>query len=311
MKAMLKYLLPAIFFTLVPSASAYEIKDVNVEIRNDFVLSPAKIDVAVDSGKSVTEYVTVTNRQEKEMSFSVDIEDFTGSQDPGKALILLGNEKGPYSLKDFLAPEVSTFTLKSKQMITFPVVVSVPKDASPGGLYGSVLISSVPPSVAGGAVTVSRLGALFFVRVNGAVQEEGKLMNFDLKGAKKFFYQKGPFIFEFLYRNKGSVHLAPYGIIRVSNIFGQVVDEFPIEPYFAMPDSVRYREITWNKGTLLGRYKAEILLNRGYGNIVDTAEVSFVVLPYKIIIGSFVAVFVFLLLLRFIGSRFEIKLKKK
>lgn len=310
---MLKYLspIPFLFLALTPSAYAYEIKDVGVDIRNDFVLSPAKIDVAIDPGASATEYVTVTNRQEKEMSFSISIEDFTGSQDPGRALILMGEEKGPYSLRDFLTPDVSTFTLKSKQMITFPVVVSVPKDASPGGLYGSVLISSVPPPGASGAVTVSRLGALFFVRVNGAVHEEGKLMNFNLKGPKKFFYQKGPFAFEFLYRNTGSVHLAPYGVIRISNIFGQVVDEFPIEPYFAMPDSVRYREMTWDKGTLLGRYKAEILLNRGYQNIVDTAEVSFIVLPYKIIIGSFAAVFVFLLLLRFIGSRFEIKMKKK
>jgi hypothetical protein len=246
------------------------------------------------------------------MSFSVDIEDFKGSQDPGKALILLGNAKGPYSLKDFLMPEVFTFTLKPKQMITFPVKISVPEDASPGGLYGSVLISSVPsPGASDGTVTVSRLGALFFVRVNGAVREEGQLANFNLKGPKKFFHQKGPFAFEFLYRNTGTVHLAPYGVIRISNIFGQVVDEFPVEPYFAMPDSVRYREITWNKSALLGRYQAEILLNRGYGNIVDTARVSFTVLPYKIIIGSFVAVFAFLLAARFIGSRFEIKMKRK
>lgn len=308
---MLKYLLPIAFFVLAPSAYAYEIKDVGVEIRNDFVLAPAKIDVAIDPGGSVTEYLTVTNRQEREMSFTVDIEDFKGSLDPGRAIYLLGKEKGPYSLKDFLTPEVSTFTLKPKQMITLPVTISVPKDASPGGLYGSILVASVPSQNSGGAVTVSRLGALFFVRVNGPVREEGQLVNFNLKGPKKFFYQKGPFAFEFLYRNTGTVHLAPYGMISISNIFGQVVDEFPIEPYFAMPDAVRYREMTWNKGTLLGRYTAKISLNRGYENIVDTKEVSFIVLPYKIIIGAFVAVFVFLLLLRFIGSRFEIKMKKK
>lgn len=309
---MLQYVLPLIFLALVPSAHAYEIKDMNVELRNDFVLAPAKIDVAIDPGKTATEYVTVTNRQEREMSFNVEIEDFTGSQDPMKAIFLLGNQKGPYSLKDFLTPDVRAFTLKPKQMITFPVVVSVPKDTSPGGLYGSVLISSVPsPGVSGGAVTVSRIGALFFVRVNGSVREEGQLANFNLKGSKKLFYQKGPFAFEFLYRNTGSVHLAPYGVIRISNIFNQVVDEIPIEPYFALPDSVRYREITWNKRTLLGRYKAEILLNRGYENKIDAKSVSFNVLPYKIIIGAFVAVFVFLLLVHFLGSRFEIRMKKK
>ena len=196
---MLKYLLPLIFLTFTQSAFAYEIRGVNVETHGDFVLSPAKIDVALEPGSTATEYLTVTNRQEKEMTFSVGIEDFKGSQDPGKAIFLLGQEKGPYSLKDFLKPEVLTFTLKPKQMITFPVAVSVPKDASPGGLYGSVLISSVPPAGgAGGAIAVSRLGALFFVRVNGDAHEEGKLMNFNLNGASQFFYQKGPFSFEFL-----------------------------------------------------------------------------------------------------------------
>ncbi|MBI2120146.1 MAG: hypothetical protein HYT94_00800 [Parcubacteria group bacterium] len=309
---MLKYILPIIFFVFASPAYAYEIQGVNAEIRNDFVLSPAKIDVSVDPGGTATEYLTVTNRQEKEMSFKIEIEDFKGSQDPTRAVFLLGPEKGPYSLKDFLSPEVSIFTLKPKQMITFPVMVSVPSDASPGGLYGSVLISSVPVTGGGGgAVAVSRLGALFFVRVNGDTLESGELSSFKLKGPKKLLYQKGPFSFEILYKNSGTVHLVPYGVVRISNIFGQMVDEFPVDPYFAMPDSVRYREIAWNKNMLVGRYKAQLLLNRGYENIIDTAEVSFIVLPTKIIVGSFVAVVVLLLIFRFLVNRFEIRVKRK
>lgn len=308
---MLKYILFFIFFTFVPAVQAYEVRNMNGEMRNDFVLSPAKIDVSIDPGGTATEYLTVANRQDKEMSFTVEIEDFTGSKDPTRAVLLLGNEKGPYSLRDFLSPEVSSFTLKPQQMITFPVLVSVPKDASPGGLYGSVLISSAPSSGGGGAVAVSRLGALFFVRVNGEALENGQLQGFHLKEESKWIHQKGPFTFTMLYKNSGTVHLAPYGVIRISNIFGQIIDEFPIDPYFAMPDSVRYREISWNKGMLIGRYTAELLLNRGYGNIIDTAEVSFTVLPSRVLVGSFVTVFILLAMFRFLSSRFEIRMKKK
>lgn len=309
---MMKYIFSAIFLFFALPVGAYEITDVNVEIRNDFVLSPAKVDVTIDPGGVATEYLTITNRQEKEMSFNIEIEDFRGSQDPTRAVLLMGEEKGPYSLKDFLSPEVSSFTLKSKQMITLPVTISVPKDASPGGLYGSVLVSSVPAhGSGGGAVAISRLGALFFVRVNGEAVENGSLKSFSLKGPEKWIYQKGPFAFEIFYQNLGTVHLVPYGVIRITNIFGQVVDEFPIDPYFALPDSVRYREVVWQKKMLTGRYRAELLLNRGYDNIIDTATVSFTVLPSKILIGAFVAVLSLLLLFRFIGSRFEIRVKRK
>lgn len=301
------------FFLLTPGsrAFAFEIKDLSVEQKGDFVLSPAKLDVAMDPGTVKTEYLTITNRLGREAWFNVSVEDFTGSNDPGKTIILLGNEKGPYSLKDFSAPEIPSFTLKAGQEITFSVTITVPEDAAPGGLYGSVLITSQPSKGASGAITVSRLGALFFVRVNGDAKENGSLQDFSLKGAKKWFYEKGPFTFLFLYKNSGNVHLAPYGNITIRNSIGQAIDVIDIDPYFAMPDSVRQREITWNKDVLLGRYKAEINLNRGYKNIIDTKELIFWVIPWKFIVISFILICMVVGSLYYVGSKFEIKMKRK
>jgi len=296
----------------IPHAYAFEIKSVNVQTRNDFVLTPAKYDVSLDPGATTTEYLTVTNRMEKEEWFNVTVEDFVGSSDPGKTVILLGDEKGPYSLKDYIIPEVPSFTLRPGEQITFAVTISIPKDATPGGLDGAVLISSGPSSRGkGGAITISRLGSLFFVRVNGDAKEEGILQDFSLKGPKHWFYEKGPFTFSFLFKNSGNIHLAPYGNIVITNSIGQEIDSIDIEPYFALPDSVRSREVTWNKNVLMGRYKVELSLNRGYKNIIDKEYIIIWVLPWKFLLMAFLVICVVVATVYYVGSRFEIRVKDK
>ncbi len=306
----IKTFLPIALFLLVPfGVSAYNIHPISTDIKNDFVLSPAKLEVKLDPGDTSKQEITVTNRQDRSMDFSVSIEDFTGSENPAQAVVLLGSERGPYSLRDFLKPEIETFTLKPKEEIRFSVQVSIPEDATPGGRYGTVLISSAPSHTNGsGSVTISRLGALFFVRVNGDAKEEGLLSDFHMSGDKKFFTQ-GPFPFEIFFKNTGNVHLVPYGIISVKNILGQEVGSLQIEPYFALPSAVRYRQVTWNKDFLLGRYTATLALNRGYGDIVDRKTVTFWVLPWKILLLGLGAVFLLVSIIFWFGKKFEIRRK--
>ena len=65
-------------------------------------------------------------------------------------------------------------------------------------------------------------------------------------------------------------------------MFGKVVTKVPVDAYFAMPQSLRYREVEWNAPSLMGQYTASVELNRGYGsNLVDTKAVSFWVIPWK------------------------------
>lgn len=313
------------FFALIASlgfvsknALAYEIVNINTKQKNDFVLEPAKIEISMDAGQSAVKKLSIINRMSGTRKFKIEIEDFTGSKTGQQAVILLGDEKGPYSLKDYLKPEVAEFTLKPKQKMVLPIEINIPKDAQPGGLYGSILVSSVPTKkekesaangARGGAIIISRLGALFFVRVNGPVFKDGSLRDFRIIPSKKVFYNKTPNGFEILFGNKGSVYLNPYGVIRIKNILGSVVGEIKIDPYFAMPGSLRYRQVNWDKTTLLGRYKATVSLNRGYDNIVDKMSVSFWVIPWKLILGAFAIIFFIALIVKLFLSKFEIKKK--
>jgi len=156
---------------------AFEVQKLaNVLVENDFTLGPGKIELFLNPGESVTRNLLITNRLGRPMKFRVELEDFTGSSTGERAAVLLGNKRSPYSLRDFLHPEIWEFTLSHGERMVLPVTVTIPQEMEPGGLYGSVLISTSPSEdflereeekAKGQVRLVARVGALFFVRVKG------------------------------------------------------------------------------------------------------------------------------------------------
>ncbi|MBI5126408.1 MAG: hypothetical protein HZA80_01425 [Candidatus Taylorbacteria bacterium] len=297
---------------------AVTLAPVAVTEQNDFVLEPGKVEVFLNPGESVTRSISITNRIKRKVHFKIEVEDFVGSRDIDKPVVLLGNDKSPYSFKDNLVPEVREFTLEFGQRINIPISINVPQDAQPGGFYSSVLISNEPDkdeqsaqnsqTVAQNKI-ISRLGVLFFVRVNGDANESGSVEEFRVQPSTSFIRQQGPTTFEILYNNSGSIHLVPFGTVDITNTFGRKVTTLPVDAYFSLPNSLRYRSVEWDKVYLIGRYKATLHLNRGYGNIVDERVVTFWVIPWKILAALFGVIVFVVGLGYYIASRFEFKRK--
>lgn len=288
-------------------------------IAGDYVVGPGKTEIRLDPGAKTDRSITVTNRYGKDMLFKITVEDFKGSSNPKEVLILLGEEKGPYSLRDYIHPELTEFKLHHGERITLPISIQIPVDAQPEGLYGSVIITSEPiinkgdtslNSTTGNVTIISRIASLFFVRVNGQAIEQGGLKDFI---ADKKYYSKPDINLKFLYENTGNVYLNPYGLLRVQNIIGTTVEEIRIEPYFVMPQAVRQKDLSINKKIMFGRYKAILQLNRGYQDIIDEKAIYFWVLPWKIIVGLLLAVIAVSLLARVLinwfSKNFEVKRK--
>lgn len=316
MKLLKQTLILAVLTLLVlaPMGSVFASRysQLSVEDKNDFVVEPGKIEVFVNPGETVTKSISVINRINKKVSFKVETEDFVGSDNAQTPVILLGKEKSPYSFKDNLVPEDSSFTLGFGQKIDLPITINVPADAQPGGFYSSVIISSDSTADNSGAQAgtrvISRVGVLFFVRVNGPVDQSGKLSDFRVT-KKSGIMQHGPVDFEILFENTGTVHLVPYGTISIKNIFGKEVGTVPVDAYFSLPKSMRYRQVTWTKENLIGRYTAEVTLNRGYDGQVDTQKIAFWVLPIGYIALFAGVLFAIILLVYIVGKKFEFKRK--
>lgn len=286
-----------------------------VDDTNDFVVEPGKTEIFLNPGESIRKNVTVTNRQNRKVSYTIKIEDFVGTEDPNNPIKLLGEEAGPYSLKNLVTPEIQEFTLNFGERIVIPVEVRIPETAEARGYYGAIVVSNQPDienqlaegsGAEGKTRLISRIGSLLLVRVNGLGVESGLLEDLKVIGPSKLFYEKKPTGFEILFRNDGNVHLVPSGKITIKNIIGKKVAELPVDAYFALPNSLRYREIQWDGGFGFGRYKADISLYRGYGNQFDEDSVVFWVLPWKILL----AIFAVICLLYYISRKFEFKRKQ-
>lgn len=308
-------------FLWVQSVSAYTVEEIpggDVAV-GDFVVGPTKTELTIEPGTEKVMELLVTNRMGERRSFRLSTEDAKGSDDPSQTVVLLGDDRGPYSLKDYLKFEETNFELESGQRARIPVTVSIPQDAQPGGLYGSVIVTTASVPVTGdttiqtgakaGSVIEARIASLFFITIPGEIEKKGSLVEFSTIPNEARFFSTGPINFQILFENTGSVHLNPYGTVSIKNLLGEEVGTLRADPWFAMPESTRRRELSWDRPYLLGYYTAELQLHRGYGADVDTATVSFFVLPWKVLVLLFAGITGVAFALRFITRTFEIKKK--
>lgn len=292
------------------------LSSVSDSVPGDFVVGPGKTELNVAPGTSKTVEIIVSNRTGEEREFELFVEDATGSDDPTVPVVLLGDDTGPYTLKNYIQLPVKTLTLDHNERARIPVVVSVPLDAEPGGRYGSVLVTTVSKKAdireANGAAPssaiISRVGTLFFLTIPGDTVIEGELNSFATVPDQQFFAD-GPINFQILFENKGALHLNPYGEIRITNLFNEEVGFVELDPWFALPKSLRSREVSWNRELLIGRYTATAFINRGYDDIVDEQSVTFWVLPWKLIAPVFIGLFLVFFIIRFMAKNFEFKRK--
>jgi hypothetical protein len=142
--------------------------------------------------------------------------------------------------------------------------------------------------------------------VAGRTTEKAFLESFS---SNKKLWEKGPIEFEIRVRNQGNVHLKPVGIVTISNIFGQKVDSFSVEPKNILPGSIRKSTAVWDKKFLLGKYNATVILNYGTQNQMISASTNFTVFPYKI--GSVILLGLIILLVLIYRARRRIGLALK
>lgn len=293
--------------------SWFKVEELSGEVnQGDFVVGPGRVELELKPGQSAVYEISLANRISDGRQFVLEFEDIAGTGDAKRSVVFLGDERGPYTIKDYLSVPENTLKLDLGERARIPVTISIPEDAEPGGYYGGILISTVKddgldegPGTARSPI-VARVGTLFFITVPGETVKGGEMKEVSIID-KKLWYERGPIEMSVLFENTGSVHLNPYGEARIKNIFGEEVGFVELEPWFVLPKSLRSREFTWDRELLFGRYTAHVSVNRGYDDIVDEATVVFWVLPWKILLGTFLVLFTFIFAFRLFFKKFEFK----
>ena len=309
MKHLLKIYATLVFCFVVGGAQHALASEISYEqvplfgASGDFVVGPGKVEYSIQPGQTRTAELTLTNRLGKTSEFQLSVEDVMGSNDPQQAVRLLGTDRGPYSLRDYISFPESTITLENGERARVPVTITIPDDAEPGGRYGSVLVSVIADeseltnddgSAAPRSVVISRVGALYFITVPGDVVTAGSLEAFRPTSDQPLFFD-GSVDFEVLFKNTGSVHLNPHGEIQVTNMFGDTIERIEIPAWYTMPESTRYLEASLDRTWLFGLYTAELELYRGYDGLSDSATISFIAIPWEVLSVAFGAIFVMIM----------------
>ena len=306
--------------TTASQALGYTIETIDSSSESsakDFVVGPGKTELTINKGESKTVEIVVTNRTGQKRQFNFEIEDASGSDNPQTPIVLLGEDEGPYTLREYITLPTYHIDLKNNERARIPVIINIPIDAEAGGKYGSILVATISKDTlqtASGdtlpsSTIISRLGTLFFITVPGDTHTEGFLQSISTLPAFTV-HTKGTIGFQLLFENKGDLHLNPYGEIRIRNILGEEVGFLTLDPWFAMPKSLRSREVVWERQLLIGRYTATAYINRGYNDTIDTASVTFWVLPWKILVVTFLALALCIYVVGFIVRNFEFKRKQ-
>jgi hypothetical protein len=267
------------------------------------VVHPAKAEVVMLPGEEKKIMINIGNGTPAPLRVEAFFEDvapnpqLSAIDDPVK---LLGSARSISSLKDLLSIPNTSFDVLTGKEVAVPITIRIPKDAEPGGRYGSVVFRFSPLAQSGATganvALESRIAALLYVRISGEVREEGKLVAFGLFNKAKTTLSPTPSLplrMQVAYENTGAVHVNPYGQITLRSMSGKT-SVLLIDPWAVLPGATRMREIDMTEALTPGYYTAHLELNRGYKDIIDEQEVGFWVLPSKT--QSFIGI-IFLLIL--------------
>jgi len=253
-------------------------------------------DVDLNPGEIATRTVTVFNSTETEQTYYLLAKNFTTQGEEGKVVI----SEEDYGLATWIDFPFTSVTLSPGESKDVEFRIMPPSNADAGGHYAAVFASTSPPDVERGVGLSGNVGSLVFVRIEGDIIEDVRMLSFHVKEDQKFF-NRLPVEFEYRLENRGTVHAKPDGKVIISGLFGKTEIAANPNENRILPSSIRRIETAWTKADKtyekagffeelsnewhnfgFGKYTAKLNLN--YGKEVKNlqAETSFWVFPWRV-----------------------------
>lgn len=206
-------------------------------------LSPVRVEVSGNPGETVTREMVITNESEGNSIYYSSYANFEASGDTGSPAFV--------EPKDDIGTWLSTtasIDLKANESKTVTFKIEIPKDAEPGGHFGSIFWGTNPNNGTSGVAVGSKTGILILLSVNGDVKEAGGLVDFNTKD-NKIFYNTLPVSFTYRFRNDGGDRIKPVGKIVMHDLFYIPEDKIDANPGGGniLPSSTRRFNVDWVK----------------------------------------------------------------
>lgn len=312
--------------TAAPEASALT-PTTSTNVGQALEIAPPLITLTANPGQVIKTDIKLRDITKTNLVVTNEIDDFVAAGEDGTPKILQGDDSNdPFAMKKWVTP-LPSFTLVPQQVQNLPMTITIPKNASPGGHYGVIRFTGIPPQLKGTGVSLSAsIGALVLLTISGNIKHQLSVDQFataqneqngKLKVAKLF--QSTPLTFIVKLKDTGNIQEEPAGHIVVTDMFGKVVAGVNINlpPRNILPDSTRQftgalDHTDLSSRRLFGLYHAKLTAKYGANNeqtLTDT--ISFWVIPYKLIILIIVLLTLAFFTIRYMLGRYKKKIIKQ
>lgn len=249
-------------------------------------ISPLTFELTANPGDVLSNKLKVYNSSSNIIAIRMETEDFRAVGETGQ-VVVTPEEEITYSLKRWIKVEPAEFTLEPREQKFINFIIEIPKNAEPGGKYGSVLATVggvIGDEGFAGSAIAQKVGALVLLTVAGEVEESLAVKEFTAPG----FLEYGPVPFAIRFENKGTVHVRPQGFVTITNWWGKKVADVEFPQLNVMPGAIRKVETQWEHKWLFGRYTATLVGSYGTANLPFSPPVlNFWVLPWRIALVIF------------------------
>jgi hypothetical protein len=179
----------------------------------------AHFDGAAGPGDTVRDAISIVNRSTTPITLRVYASDAFTTATGG--LDLLPAAQKPVDLGSWITLDQDSVTLTSQQTVVVPFTVRVPDDATPGD-HTAGIVTSLVTANSGAAVQLDRrLGARYYLRVNGSLAPALAVSNVHVSYAASLNpASSGSATVTYTVANTGNVRLTARQSVRVSGPFG-------------------------------------------------------------------------------------------
>ena len=249
-------------------------------------VSPPSQEVVGNPGSVVSVKAKIRNRGTASINVKVRVEDFTAAGQEGQISLV---DNGAQSLTAWTVLSLDNFKLAAGEAKEVVASVTLPGGVA-GGKYGAFVFSVIGDEAsANSAVLSQELASLFLIKITGAVKENIEITQFSAPS----FVEFGPVPFSLKFTNSGNVHLKPFGLVNVRDIFGNTVKDIVVRGETnVFPGASRVIKVFLDDKFLFGPYTAQAVINYGMMNQSLTMTTRFFVFPVRFVLIGFFVIFI-------------------
>lgn len=265
--------------------------------RKGIQISPLTYNFEIQDSASTTGKIIITNLNDQELNYSIEVEDFSSVSDSGAPSFgAVHDENAVTTLSDwftFDSPKEGALAAHTDLTVTF--TITIPAGAEPGGHYAAVFAKEVKKTAEGRTElgVASRVGTLILVSVPGITTNGVKISDFKFP---RMVWQ-GPVNLSLKATNTGTVHYDSKSEVKVESMFGGV-NNVSMGTHTVLPGNHRAFSGTWGSKFPFGRYTATASVTDGNGQIVTTSGIIWA-LPLMIVIPLLILIILIVLAIRY------------